>query len=185
LPHTSVCLPVSLHQLCETYACKLNPTLGGYSDYKRAVVAFEKWEKEARERERRTQMEFWRSRRGHQFERELASLLRTQDYDHVQVTKGSGDRGIDIILRRDGVTTIVQCKQTKQPVGPAAARELYGALKDCGATYGILATVGGVTSGVHDFCQGKPLRVMGLNEILEMQVAANRGARRRLPVGSA
>jgi restriction system protein len=89
----------------------------------------------------------------------------------VQRTPGSGDAGIDIILQRSGKTTVVQCKQTKNPVGPAVARELYGALIASKADDGILAVTGGVTSGVHQFFVGKPLRVMGLLEIIGLQRA--------------
>ena len=76
---------------------------------------------------------------------------------------------IDIILRRAGRTTIVQCKRNGNPVGPAVARELHGTLIASQADDGILAAVGGVTSGVHAFFNGKPLRVMDLSQILNLQ----------------
>jgi len=62
----------------------------------------------------------------------------------------------------------VQCKQTRHPVGPAVARELYGALLDWKADDGVLAVTGGVTSGVNQFFDGKPLRVMDLGQILSL-----------------
>ena len=40
---------------------------------------------------------------------------------------------------------------------------------------GILAAVGGVTSGVDSFFADKPLRVMGLSEILALQRNQNAG----------
>ena len=86
----------------------------------------------------------------------------------MELTPGSGDKGVDIILRRSGRTIVVQCKQTRTPVGPAAARELYGVLIASKADEGILASVGGATTGVHEFFRGKPLRVMDLSEILAL-----------------
>lgn len=72
-------------------------------------------------------------------------------------------------------TIVVQCKQTKLPVGPGAARDLYGALIHCGAHEGILATTAGATSGVHEFFKGKPLRVMDLTEILTLDESTRDG----------
>ena len=70
-----------------------------------------------------THAAFWQSHSGHQFEHELAKLFTRDGYD-TKVTRGSGDGGIDIILRRSGLPTVVQCKQTKSPIGPARARSL-------------------------------------------------------------
>ena len=139
-----------------------------YDQFKAALIAFEAARRETEERELRKREEFWLSLSGHRFERELATLFRGRGYD-VKLTPGSGDQGVDIILKRSGRTTVVQCKQTKGPVGPAAARDLYGTLTHFEADDGILATVGGATSGVHSFFNGKPLRVMNLSEIIELQ----------------
>ncbi len=94
--------------------------------------------------------EHWMSLSGIQFERELGTLYRNLGY-RVQSTPTSGDQGIDLILRKGGKTTVVQCKSHKQPVGPAVARELYGALVASGANDAILASTGGFTRGVRDF----------------------------------
>ncbi len=137
-----------------------------YLRYEEARKAFEAWQT-------RTLTEFWLSLSGHAFERELAAVFERAGFD-VTRTPGSGDGGIDIILRRGGKTSVVQCKHSKNPIGPSAARDLYGALTHCGAHYGILAVTGTVTSGVHDFFRGKPLRVMPLNEIMALHEATRR-----------
>ena len=41
---------------------------------------------------------------GHEFEYYCADLLRKRGFQEVEVTKGSGDYGIDILAERDGVT---------------------------------------------------------------------------------
>jgi hypothetical protein len=132
-----------------------------YAEFKAALRAFEEWDL-------RTRSAFWTSLSGHEFERELAKLFQSHGYS-ARVTRGSGDHGVDIFLQRAGRTTVVQCKQNKNPVGPAVARELLGALIASGADDGILAAVGGVTTGVHAFFWNKPLRVMDLSEILTLQ----------------
>lgn len=138
------------------------------SSYRSVRVGQERSEERELQRELRTRSEFWWSLAGHRFERELAILFQRQGYN-VELTPGSNDGGIDIILKRSGRTTAVQCKRTQQPVGPAVAREFYGALIASGADDGILAATGGVTSGVSAFIAGKPIRVMDLSDILRLQ----------------
>ena len=154
---------------------KFHPRRKRYAEFKAAMSAWEaqarRRQEEARKERERPRREFWRSLSGHEFERELAAWFERQGY-RAEVTPGSGDQGVDIVLQRSGKTTVVQCKQTKSPVSPAVARELYGALVAWKATDGILAATGGVTSGVHKFFQGKPLRVMELDEILSLQAKA-------------
>lgn len=62
---------------------------------------------------------------GHDFEYYCAELLRRKGFLEVEVTKGSGDYGIDILAERDGVTYAVQCKCYSAPVGVKAVQEAY------------------------------------------------------------
>ena len=123
------------------------------------------WAAAQAERERlRKLSEYWTSLGGVAFERELANLYRRLGY-HVESTPGSGDQGIDLIVKKDGLTTVVQCKAHKSPVGPAIARELYGSLVAYGADLAILASTGGFTQGVKDFVRGKPIALISAYEL--------------------
>lgn len=62
---------------------------------------------------------------GHEFEHYCADLLRRRGFKEVEVTKGSGDYGIDILAERDGVTYAVQCKCYGDTVGVKAVQEAY------------------------------------------------------------
>ena len=62
---------------------------------------------------------------GHDFEEFCASLLRKEGFLEVEVTKGSGDYGIDILAEKDGVTYAIQCKCYATPVGVHAVQEAY------------------------------------------------------------
>jgi len=147
----------------------VDPRVKRLVHFKVAVVAFETARKAREESELRKSGVFWRSLSGHEFERELTKLFQRCGY-RASCTPGSGDHGIDIVLfHENDRTTAVQCKQTQHPVGPAAIRDLFGAMRHAGATEGILATTAGATKAVHKFCEGKPLRVMDLREIVEMQ----------------
>lgn len=62
---------------------------------------------------------------GHDFERYCAVLLRQHGFQEVEVTRGSGDYGIDILAEKDGVTYAIQCKCYASPVGVKAIQEAY------------------------------------------------------------
>lgn len=62
---------------------------------------------------------------GHEFEYFCADVLRRNGFIEVEVTKGSGDYGIDILAEKDGVTYAVQCKCYSDSVGVKAIQEAY------------------------------------------------------------
>ena len=70
---------------------------------------------------------------GHDFEFYCAELLRESGFQNVEVTRGSGDFGADILCERDGVTYAVQCKCYESVVGVHAVQEAYAgkAFYDC------------------------------------------------------
>ena len=62
---------------------------------------------------------------GHDFAYFCADLLRENGFLDVEVTKGSGDYGVDILAEKDGVTYAVQCKCYTDAVGVKAVQEAY------------------------------------------------------------
>ncbi len=62
---------------------------------------------------------------GQEFEYYCAELLRQHDFLEVEVTKGSGDFGIDVLAEKDGITYAIQCKRYNGPVGVYAVGQAY------------------------------------------------------------
>ena len=62
---------------------------------------------------------------GHEFEYYCADLLKKKGFLEVEVTKGSGDYGVDILAEKDGITYAIQCKCYQAPVGIKAVQEAY------------------------------------------------------------
>ena len=62
---------------------------------------------------------------GHEFEHYCAELLKKKGFIDVEVTKGSGDYGTDILAEKDGVTYAIQCKCYTAPIGVKAIQEAY------------------------------------------------------------
>ncbi|MBB3603886.1 restriction system protein [Mycolicibacterium sp. BK556] len=72
---------------------------------------------------------------GVEFERYVAAVLRGVGFD-VEITRATGDFGVDLIATRDGVRTAVQCKRQSRVVNGAAIQQVVAgaAVHDCGAT---------------------------------------------------
>ena len=62
---------------------------------------------------------------GHEFEYYCADLLVKHGFLEVEVTRGSGDFGVDILAEKDGVSYAVQCKCYDKPIGVKAIQEIY------------------------------------------------------------
>lgn len=63
---------------------------------------------------------------GHDFEFFCAELLEKHGFLEVEVTRGSGDFGVDVLAQKDGITYAIQCKRYQSPVGVEAVLRTYG-----------------------------------------------------------
>lgn len=124
-------------------------------------------QKEAERARRRKLADYWISLDGLEFEVEMATLCETLGYQ-VQSTPISGDQGIDLILKRGGKTTIVQCKAHKAAAGPSIVREIFGTMIAFGADSAIVACTGGFTRGAEDFAQGRPITLLSARELVRL-----------------
>ena len=77
---------------------------------------------------------------GHDFEYYCADLLRGNGFIGVEVTKGSGDYGVDILAERDGITYAFQCKCYDKPIGVKAVQEVYAGRDFYGQMVGVVMT---------------------------------------------
>lgn len=93
-----------------------------------------------------------------QFEAYVGLLFESAGY-RVRRTGGSGDRGIDLRVYRDGRMSVVQCKRYEDNVGPGTVREFIGAMTNAGAARGILVTTSGFTAGAEREARKAPYRI--------------------------
>lgn len=155
-------LGVGSHLLSDFYNEILLPLFNKkYSNlkkYKKKLKEYENWFF-------RTQLDFWRSLSGRQFEIELASLLKKHGHT-VKVVGGAGDKGIDIILDNN---TAVQCKAHKSKVGPAAIRDLIGSMQNANYKQGILASVNGFSKGVYEYNKKNNIELLDASHYIQLQ----------------
>lgn len=62
---------------------------------------------------------------GHEFEYFCADILEKNGYENVEVTKGSGDQGIDIVAYKEGIKYGIQCKCYSSDIGNKAVQEAF------------------------------------------------------------
>ena len=62
---------------------------------------------------------------GEEFERYVAALLRANGFSNVQMTKASGDYGVDVLASKDGERYAIQCKRYAKNVGVKSVQEVY------------------------------------------------------------
>jgi len=111
-----------------------------------------------------------------QYELLVGEAFRRQDHSVEETGMGGADGGIDLILRKDGRRTLVQCKQWKrQQVGVSVVREMYGLLAHHQAHAVKIVCIGSYTKEAAQFAQGKPIELIGGKRLLEMIQAAQRG----------
>lgn len=62
---------------------------------------------------------------GHQFEYFCADTLKRNSFANVEVTRGSGDHGVDILAEKDGITYAIQCKCYSSNIGNSAVQQAH------------------------------------------------------------
>lgn len=66
---------------------------------------------------------------GHDFEHFFANLLQNINYQQANVTKASGDMGVDIIAVKDGIKYAIQCKRYNSKVDTSAVQQVLSGLE--------------------------------------------------------
>ena len=138
-------------------ACELHPPLKRFKAYQNDLQLWI-----------RTQTTYWNSLSGRSFEHEVANVYSRLGYK-AEVTPYSNDKGIDIWLTRNDERIAVQCKAHAKPVGPAVARELFGATQHHSITSSVIVSRSGFTKGVYEFVVGKKIQLIGVSDLIAFQ----------------
>lgn len=116
---------------------------------------------------------FWLGLDGISFEKQVSQLFK-QLGKTVELTKASGDWGVDVFLRDASGLTAVQCKAHKGKIGPSVIRDLYGAMAHFQADRGMVISTGGYTVGARDFALNKAIDLLDLSDLLKLQLQTHR-----------
>jgi restriction system protein len=95
-----------------------------------------------------------------QFEQFIGQHFKAQGYSVVETPAGP-DGGIDLVLRKHGEKTYVQCKHWKaSTVGVPKIRELLGAMTSGGATNGAFVTTGRFSEPARKFAEQHAIQLL-------------------------
>ncbi len=104
-----------------------------------------------------------------EFERLVAEAFRRQGFKVELTGQGGADGGIDLVLRRDRKVTLVQCKRWQSnSVGAPIVREMFGLMAHHRADAVAIVCTGGFTREAVKFAEGKPIDLMGGEELVAL-----------------
>lgn len=121
-----------------------------------------------------------------QFEHFVKELLDAMDYEDVQVTKVSGDKGVDVIARVQfgitEITEVVQVKRTEATITRPKVDELRGALPYFKAIRGTIISLGNFAKGAQEgalFVGAAPITLIDGKRLMDLCMKHQVGIRRR------
>jgi len=124
------------------------------------------------------------------FEVLVRDLLEAMGYEEVEVTKASGDKGVDVVAKvQFGITTItevVQVKRHQANIGRPVLDQLRGALPYHKALRGTIITLGNFTQGCQEaalFPGAAPIGLINGEKLIDLLTEHEIGIKKRpMPV---
>ena len=90
---------------------------------------------------------------GHNFEFFCADILRKNGFSDVKVTKGTGDQGVDILAKKDGIKYAIQCKNYSSHLGNTSVQEVAAGKVFYNCHVGVVMTNSIFTQGAKALAQ--------------------------------
>jgi len=109
---------------------------------------------------------------GEEFELFCAKLLSKSGYSGIELTKATGDRGIDITANKDGIRYAFQCKRYTGGVGNAAVQEAYSGKSIYNVDVAVVITNSYFTEQAKDDAEKLRVRLWDRDKLLTMQKIA-------------
>lgn len=105
---------------------------------------------------------------GHDFEYWCAALLKANGFKRVEVTKGSGDQGVDILATKDEIRYAIQCKCYHADLGNKPVQEINAGRQMYKCHVAAVMTNRGFTQGAQELANATGVLLWGRNKLLEM-----------------
>lgn len=104
---------------------------------------------------------------GHEFEYWCADLLRTNGFVNVEVTRGSGDQGVDVLAEKDGIRYAIQCKCYHSDLGNKPIQEVNAGKTIYGCHVGAVMTNRYFTRGGKQAAEATHILLWDRDKLLE------------------
>lgn len=103
------------------------------------------------------------------FEKLVGEAFRRKGYAVTEVGGGGPDEGIDLVLTKEGKTTLVQCKNWRRDsIGVTTIRELYGVMAAHRVPFGIVVCSGTYTTEAERFAETNPIELIDGPQLLDL-----------------
>jgi HJR/Mrr/RecB family endonuclease len=103
-----------------------------------------------------------------EFEHFIAKVFSLKGYE-ANVTPPSGDGGKDVILKKNGQLTVVECKRYNSPkVTRPDVQKFHSAIIDMNAIEGYFVTTGQFTKPATEYVTNKPIHLIDLPKLLDV-----------------
>lgn len=108
------------------------------------------------------------------FELLVGQMFRMHGYAVMDNAGVGPDGGVDVVVRKEGVVSLVQCKHWRvQKVSVHVVRELLGVMTAQGAQGGFVVTSGVFTEAAYEFAQGTNVQLMDRVKLMQWIAAAD------------
>ena len=105
---------------------------------------------------------------GHDFERYCANLLIGYGFVNVDVTKGSGDQGVDIIGWYGGYKYAIQCKRYSHKLGNTPIQEVSAGKNYYGCQVGLVITNNYFTEGAIALAKANNVQLWNRDKLMSL-----------------
>lgn len=110
---------------------------------------------------------------GHEFEHFTATLLRELGYENVEVTRGSGDQGVDVLAEKESVRYAIQCKCYSSDLGNTPVQEVNTGKVIYHCHIGVVVTNRYFTQGAKEAAKATGVLLWDRDKLRDLMVKAN------------
>ena len=110
---------------------------------------------------------------GYEFEEYVREVLIRNHFDDAELTKKSGDFGIDILASYKGYHYAIQCKMYHKPVGVAAVQQAYAGCKYYQCDFAVVVTNTHFTRQAIELAQSNGVQLWDGTELKRLKNKAN------------
>lgn len=97
---------------------------------------------------------------GIEYEHYVAKYLKSMGYRDIQVTKASGDYGVDITAKKGFHSYAIQCKLYNNPVGVSAIQQVYSGMKYYNCDKAVVVTNNSFTKSAVELAKSNGVKLM-------------------------
>lgn len=105
---------------------------------------------------------------GLEFENWCANLLRKNGFYNVEVTKASGDQGVDILAEKNEIKYAIQCKCYSSDLGNSPVQEVHAGKSMYNCHVGAVMTNRYFTSGAKELAKATGVLLWDRDKLLQM-----------------